>query len=175
MKRTVLLCSALVGALACNDEVTGLGPPSDPATETFAPALGIDIAQMTRLPAGTYVQNVVLGTGDSVWARTDSVWVTYAGFLKDGTEFDSGINVKFQPAFLAVAGFRDGIAGMRVGGRRKIVVPSAQGYGGQSVKGPDGKIEIPRQSTLVFTVELLRVHNVEEEPDAALRASTPSN
>ncbi|HYC52818.1 MAG TPA: FKBP-type peptidyl-prolyl cis-trans isomerase [Gemmatimonadaceae bacterium] len=150
-------------AIACNDEITGLGPPSDPATETFAPALGVNIAQMTRLPSGVYIEDLIDGTGDSVTARTDTLRVTYSGFIKTGDMFDSGTNVEFQPAFL-VPGFRDGLQGMRVGGRRRIVIPSALGYGRISIKDPSGKIEIPRQSTLIFNVELLRVHNVEPTP-----------
>ena len=165
MKRIALLTLALAAALACNHDVTGLGPPSDPATETFAPALGVDIPQMTRLPSGVYIQDLIVGTGDSVTARTDTVRVTYSGFIKTGYMFDSGTNVVFQPAFL-VPGFREGMVGMRVGGRRRIVIPSELGYGPTSIKDPSGKIEIPRQSTLIFNVELLRVHNVEPETPA---------
>jgi len=158
MKRIVFL-SALLALASCNSEITGLGPPSDPATETFAASLAIDIAQMVRLPSGVYTQDIIVGTGDSVTARSDTVWLTYTGFLKDGSTFDSGTNTRFQPAFL-VPGFRDGLMGLRVGGRRKIVIPSSQGYGGASVKDVDGSIRIPRQSTLVFSVEMLRVNNV---------------
>lgn len=158
MKRFLAL-SAVVAAMACNDEITGLGPPSDPAKETFAPALGVDISAMTKLASGVYVRDVIVGTGDSVTARSDTVWVTYTGYLVNGTEFDSGTNSRFNPAGV-VPGFRDGLLGMRVGGRRTIVIPSDQGYGATSVKDAAGKILIPRQSTLVFQVELLRVHNV---------------
>jgi FKBP-type peptidyl-prolyl cis-trans isomerase FkpA len=159
MKRIASFTLALAALLACNNEITGLGPPSDPATETFAPALGVDIAQMTRLPSGVYIQDIIVGTGDSVTARTDTVRVTYSGFIKTGHMFDSGTNTEFQPAFL-VPGFRDGLLGMRVGGRRRIVIPSELGYGSTSIKDASGKIEIPRQSTLIFNIELLRVHNI---------------
>ena len=160
MKRLALLIGALLSTAACNHEVTGLGPPSDPATETFAASLGVNIAQMTRLPNGVYIQDIIVGTGDSVTSRTDTVRVTYSGFIKTGYMFDSGTNVMFLPAVL-VPGFREGMMGMRVGGRRRIVIPSALGYGPTSIKDPSGKIEIPRQSTLIFNVELLRVHNAE--------------
>lgn len=159
MKRIFLFVAAAVAA-ACNDEITGLGPPSDPAIETFAPSLGINIAQMTKLPSGVYIQDIIVGSGDSVTARSDTVRLTYTGSLKNGTQFDAGTNTYFNPAFV-VPGFRDGLLGLRVGGRRRIVIPSSQGYGGTSVK-ENGVIVIPRQSTLVFSVELLRVHNVAE-------------
>jgi FKBP-type peptidyl-prolyl cis-trans isomerase FkpA len=165
MKRTAFLITALLATVSCNDEITGLGPPSDPATETFAPSLSINISQMTRLPSGVYIQDLVVGTGDSITARTDSLWLTYTGFLKTGTSFDDGVNTLFQPAFV-IPGFIDGLLGLRVGGRRRIVIPSALGYGGRSVKDADGKIIVPRQSTLIFNVELLKVHNVEPTPPA---------
>lgn len=169
MKRLTVLAAlvACTAALACNDEITGLGPPSDPATETFAPSLNVDIASMTKLPSGVYIRDVITGTGDSVTSRTDTVWVTYTGYLKTGDQFDSGVNSRFNPAG-TVTGFREGLQGMRVGGRRTIVIPSALGYGGTSVKNESGKIIIPRQSTLVFQVELLRVHNV-PPPTTSLR------
>src|SRR5688572_16205707 len=147
MKRYVFLAIALIAAASCNNEVTGLGPPSDPATETFAPSLNVNISQMTKLPGGTYIKDIAVGTGPEVIAETDTVWVTYSGFLKDGKLFDSGTNQKFLPRDL-VAGFRAGLIGMKVGGRRQFVIPSVQGFGATSLKEPSGAIKVPRQSTL---------------------------
>lgn len=158
MKRLGYLALALFVAGACNDAITGLGPPSDPATETFAPALNVDISQMTKTPEGVYYRDVTVGTGDSVTKKTTRDSVNYAGYLKDGKLFDSGSGVAFDPLGL-IAGFRIGMLGMRVGGSRKIVIPSELGYGGRSVKNPDGTIKIPRQSTLIFDVLLLAVTN----------------
>jgi FKBP-type peptidyl-prolyl cis-trans isomerase FkpA len=160
MKRLTILFALVtsVAALACNDEITGLGPPSDPTKETFAATLNVDLAAFTKLASGVYIRDVLVGTGDSVTSRSDTVWVTYTGYLTNGNEFDSGVNTHFNPAG-TVTGFREGLQGMRVGGRRTIVIPSELGYGSTSVK-EGGKIIIPRQSTLVFQVELLKVHNV---------------
>lgn len=160
MMRFVFLAAGLImAAAACNSEITGLEPPSNPATETFDPSLGVNIGQMTKLATGTYISDLRVGTGDLVMLTSDTVWVTYSGRLKDGKLFDSGTNVKFEfGLFGLVSGFRNGIVGMKVGGERLIVIPSEQGYGGQSRRGADGKISIPRQSTLVFKVELLKVH-----------------
>ena len=153
-----LILALLAVTASCNNDVVGLEPPSDPATETFDPSLNVNISQMTRLPGGTYIWDIVVGAGDSVKATTDTVWITYSARLKTGKLFDSGANRKFQPAFL-VPGFRAGIQNMRVGGRRQIVIPSEQGYGAFSVPDPStGKILIPRQSTLIFEVELLKLH-----------------
>jgi FKBP-type peptidyl-prolyl cis-trans isomerase len=157
MKRISLALALLVAASSCNNEVTGLEPPSNPALETFDPSLNVNIATMTKLPGGTYIKDLVVGTGDSVKATTDTVWVTYSGRLKTGKLFDSGTNTKFEPKDV-VAGFRAGLIDMRVGGRRQFVVPSEQGFGERSKLGADLKISIPRQSTLIFDVTLLRVH-----------------
>jgi peptidylprolyl isomerase len=158
MKRNAFLILSVLAAVSCNHTVTGLGPPSDPAKETFAAALGINIAQMTKTASGVYYLDAAPGTGAVVTDKTDTVVVNYAGYLKDGKLFDSGTSVKFNPVSL-VTGFRDGIIGMKEGGRRKLVIPSALGYGGTSLRGGDGRIKIPRQATLIFDVDLLKLHN----------------
>lgn len=165
MKRLLILV-ALAFVSSCNDEITGLGPPSDPATETFDPALGITISEMTKLESGVYIQDLVVGSGDdSVTARTDTVWVTYTGFLKTGEEFDSGVNTRLLPNGI-VPGLSLGMMGMKPGGRRMIVIPSELGYGEQSITEP-GTVapRIPRQSTLIFRIELLRLHTPPEDDD----------
>jgi peptidylprolyl isomerase len=158
MKRYALLFTALVAATSCNSNITGLPPASDPATETFAGSLGVNIASMTKMSNGVYYKDIVTGNGADVTSKSDTVWVTYAGYFKDGKLFDSGTNAKFVPAIL-VPGFKLGIVGMKVGGRRKLVIPSELGYGHTSLRDPTtGKIRIPRQSTLIFDVDLLNVH-----------------
>lgn len=162
MKRLLTLVAlAFVGS--CNNQITGLGPPSDPATETFDPSLGITISEMTMLESGVYIQDLLVGAGDSVTARTDTVWVNYSGFLKNGEEFDSGVNTRLLPDGV-VPGLAIGMIGMKIGGRRMIVIPSALGYGERSVTEP-GTVDpvIPRQSTLVFRIELLRLFTPPEE------------
>ena len=159
MKHSFLLLALLAVSASCNNEIVGLEPPSDPATETFDASLNVDISQMTRLPGGTYIRDIVVGTGAEVVATTDTVWVSYTGRLKTAKLFDSGNNRKFVVPAIAVAGFRAGIQGMRVGGTRQMVIPSEQAYG--PVSQPDfttGKILIPRQSTLIFEVDLLKLH-----------------
>jgi FKBP-type peptidyl-prolyl cis-trans isomerase len=91
------------------------------------------------------------------------VWITYTGFLKDGEEFDSGVNARFVTNVM-VPGLGLGMIGMKVGGRRLIVVPSALGYGEESITRP-GTVApvVPRQSTLVFRIELLRLHTPTED------------
>jgi FKBP-type peptidyl-prolyl cis-trans isomerase FkpA len=158
MKRYVFLLASLAVTAACNGNVTGLEPPSDPATETFAASLGVDIAQMTRLPNGVYYQDIAVGTGPEVTDTALSVNVTYAAYLKDGKLVDSGTNTSFVLSGV-IPGVRSGLLGMKEGGRRKVVIPSAQGYGGRSQRDNSGKIIVPRQSTLVFDLEVVKVVN----------------
>jgi peptidylprolyl isomerase len=158
MKRYAFLVVTLLAAAACNDKVTGLGPPSDPTKETFAASLGVDLTQMSKTKSGVYYKDVVVGTGAEVTDSATTVNVTYAGYLKDGKLFDSGTNAAFSPGGV-IPGFREGMMGMKEGGKRKLVIPSTLGYGGQSIRNSDNTIKIPRQSTLVFDVEILKVTN----------------
>jgi FKBP-type peptidyl-prolyl cis-trans isomerase FkpA len=161
-KRVLAVFLALAAAVSCNDTVTGLEPPSDPTTETFAPSLGINIATMTVL-SGTWYSDVIVGTGASDTANTDSVKVNYSGFLKTGVKFDSGTASVFTPSGV-IDGFRIGMIGMKQGGRRKVVIPSSLGYGNVAQKDLNGQIRIPRQSTLIFDIELVAVYNPAPAP-----------
>ncbi len=95
------------------------------------------------------------GSGDEA-VPGRNVTVHYTGWLTDGSQFDSSHD-RGQPFSFGlgrgqvIRGWDEGVAGMRVGGRRKLVIPSGLGYGERGV-GP-----IPPGATLVFSVELLGV------------------
>ena len=155
MKRLLLLTLALA-AVACTGEIAGLGPPSDPATETFAASLGIDLAKMSKTPDGVYYRDLTVGTGAAVTHDT-TITVTYSGYLSDGTLFDSGTKVQFLTTAV-VPGFAEGVkaaGGMRVGGVRQVIIPSALGYW-QNGSPPS----VPRQSTLIFKITLISIDSV---------------
>jgi peptidylprolyl isomerase len=158
MKSHALLFASLIAAASCNSDVVGLEPPSDPSTETFAASLGVDIATMTRQDNGVYYKDLIVGTGGMVTDTAVTVNVTYAGYVKDGTLFDSGSNVAITLSGV-VPGFRSGLIGMKEGGKRKVVIPSELGYAGRSQRNSAGKIIIPRQSTLIFDITVLKVTN----------------
>ncbi|VAW32034.1 Peptidylprolyl isomerase, FKBP-type [hydrothermal vent metagenome] len=98
----------------------------------------------------------VVGTGD-VAEKGDTVSVEYTGTLTDGTVFDATSKHGGAPftftlgAGHVIAGWDQGVAGMKVGGERTLVIPSSLGYGSHAV----GKI--PANSTLVFKIKLLKV------------------
>ena len=96
--------------------------------------------------------------GDGAVAKKgDNVSVHYTGRLKDGSKFDSSVD-RGQPfdfplgAGRVIKGWDEGVAGMKVGGKRKLIIPSALGYGERGAGGV-----IPANATLLFEVELLKV------------------
>jgi FKBP-type peptidyl-prolyl cis-trans isomerase FkpA len=149
-----LLLLAVGAAAGCKNDVLGAGTPSNPASEMFAASLGVDIPSFSRTESGVYYRDGRVGTGDEA-AAADQVTITYAGYLKDGTLFDSRSTPFQQPLAAFVQGFRDGIVGMRAGGVRKIVIPSALAYTWEG--RPDATVPIPRNATLVFDIELFLV------------------
>jgi FKBP-type peptidyl-prolyl cis-trans isomerase len=104
------------------------------------------------------LQYIELKEGDGAAAKKgDTVEVHYTGWLKDGTKFDSSVDRK-QPfsfklgAGMVIKGWDEGVAGMKVGGKRKLIIPSELGYG----KKGAGKV-IPADAELTFEVELLKI------------------
>lgn len=95
-----------------------------------------------------------VGTGTLVKAG-DTVTVKYTGTLANGTVFDSTEKQGGTPATFplgnVIQGWQQGIPGMKVGGKRKLIIPPALGYGAQGT-GP-----IPGNATLTFEIELVDV------------------
>ena len=103
------------------------------------------------------VEDEVVGTGDVATAGK-SVTVHYVGSLTNGTVFDASRKRGDQGftfvlgAGQVIKGWDQGVAGMKVGGKRKLTIPPELAYGSQAVGGV-----IPANSTLIFEVELLKV------------------
>ena len=102
------------------------------------------------------IEDLVVGTGDTATAG-QTVVVHYTGWLTDGTKFDSSKD-RGDPfdfplgARHVIAGWDEGVQGMKVGGTRKLTIPSQLGYGARGAGGV-----IPPNATLVFEVELLAI------------------
>jgi len=109
----------------------------------------------TMLPSG--LQYIDVKVGDGAEAKSgDTVEVDYTGWLVNGMKFDSSVdrNQPFQfplGAGRVIKGWDEGVAGMKVGGIRKLIIPPDLAYGSRGV-GP-----IPPDSTLIFEVKLLKV------------------
>lgn len=106
--------------------------------------------------SGLQYVDLVEGTGESP-ARGANVRVHYTGWLTSGEKFDSSLD-RGQPFTFplgmgrVIRGWDEGVASMKVGGKRKLIIPSELGYGQRGAGGV-----IPPGATLVFEVELLAV------------------
>ena len=112
-------------------------------------------AHEVMTPSGLKYTDLVVGTGAPP-QRGQTVSVHYTGTLENGEEFDSSrrkgtpMEYKFGVTPM-IPGWDEGVSTMRVGGRRKLVVPAKLGYGQQ------GRPGIPPNATLLFDLELLAV------------------
>lgn len=146
-----------LAACTAGGDASARGPRNpDPAANTYAPALGVTLSQFTRLPSGVYTRDDTAGTG-AVAAAGQRVRVQYTGYLPDGTKFDSSLDRGEPFAFTlgqgeVIRGWDEGVAGMKVGGARTLVIPPKLGYG--STGSPP---DIPPYAVLVFRVKLVGV------------------
>lgn len=92
----------------------------------------------------------------------DIIVINYSGKLADGTEFDSSYK-RGQPFVFQVgigqviAGWDEGLIGVKRGDKKTLTITPDKGYGDKDVKGQDGKVVIPKNSTLTFDVEVVEV------------------
>ncbi|PIR20889.1 MAG: peptidylprolyl isomerase [Deltaproteobacteria bacterium CG11_big_fil_rev_8_21_14_0_20_47_16] len=110
---------------------------------------------MTK-PDGLVIEDIKVGTG-AMATPGHVVSVHYTGWLTNGTKFDSSVDRKQAFEFplgegRVIKGWDEGVAGMKVGGKRKLTIPPQLGYGARGA----GAV-IPPNATLVFDVELLGV------------------
>ena len=106
--------------------------------------------------SGLVYEELTLGAGAEA-AAGQRVTVHYTGWLTNGTKFDSSKDRNDPFAFAlgrgqVIPGWDEGVAGMKVGGKRKLTIPPELGYGARGAGGV-----IPPNATLVFEVELLGV------------------
>jgi peptidylprolyl isomerase len=165
-----VVSSGTIGNAATNAptaQTNAPAPSAKPGTPTAplppaVPAPNVDLDKETGKPVITtpsklkYV-DIVLGPGAAV-KTGDHVTVNYIGKLADGTKFDSSYD-RGQPmdfivgARQVIPGWDEGVVGLKVGGKRKLIIPPELGYGLAGVPNV-----IPPNATLTFEVELLSIN-----------------
>ena len=110
----------------------------------------------TTTASGLVIEELEVGTGAEATAG-QQVQVHYTGWLTDGKKFDSSKDRNDPFVFglgarQVIAGWDEGVQGMKVGGKRKLTIPASLGYGARGAGGV-----IPPNATLVFEVEPLAV------------------
>jgi peptidylprolyl isomerase len=143
----IMLLVAAVAIPACSQQEV------KPAAGTKGMPAG---ANMVTTPSGLSYADLVVGNGPAP-VPGKMVKVHYTGWLENGTKFDSSVD-RGEPfeftigAGQVIPGWDEGVMSMKVGGKRKLVIPSQLGYGTAGAGGV-----IPPNATLVFEVELLEV------------------
>ena len=141
----------LAFAACLGDTTTSTGNyPLVPIDSTvFAPSLGVDLAASTKTADGLYYRDITPGTGATI-ASGSTVNVKYSGAFPNGVVFDSGSGgpLVFTVPGNLIAGFNEGLLGMKVGGVRQLIIPPSLAYGSSGTY--DGVI--PPNAVLVFTV-----------------------
>lgn len=148
-KIITILAVVLVGAAVIFYAKTKIKPLND---YQISPAL---TQESFATSATLRKEDLTVGTGPEAKAG-DTVSVHYVGTLENGIKFDSSRD-RDKPfeftigAGQVILGWEQGIAGMKVGGKRKLIIPPELGYGSRDVGS------IPANSTLIFEVELLAI------------------
>ncbi|MEM7066107.1 MAG: FKBP-type peptidyl-prolyl cis-trans isomerase [Cyanobacteria bacterium P01_B01_bin.77] len=124
--------------------------------ETTEDTTDMSDENMTTTDSGLMYEDLEVGTG-ALPVQGQAVTVHYTGTLENGEKFDSSRDRNRPFSFTigvgqVIKGWDEGVSTMRVGGRRKLVIPPELGYGARGAGGV-----IPPNATLIFDVELIRV------------------
>ncbi len=134
---------------------------TQPAQPTSAPTSQPATTQAMGTTTASGLTIIVLaeGHGDRVAKAGDTVTVNYVGTLEDGKQFDASADHGGPFTFplgesKVIAGWDEGVAGMKIGEKRKLIVPSKLAYGKEGAGGV-----IPPNATLIFEVELVGIQS----------------
>jgi FKBP-type peptidyl-prolyl cis-trans isomerase len=145
--------TASVALTACASAGTPAPAARPMESINFSSALDVNLARMTKTASGLYYRDLEVGTGALIRGKED-VKVHYTGWLTNGTKFES--NGESDPPLTvplgrgrAIKGWDEGLVGMRVGGKRQLVIPPELGYGSERAG------QIPADAVLVFELKIV--------------------
>lgn len=148
VEKFLILMLLMVGVIiaACSDKETKPAASTKPVIEAGA----------VKNPSGLTYTDLTTGTGPSP-TLGKPVKVHYTGWLENGKKFDSSVDRNEPFVFTigageVIPGWDEGVMTMKVGGKRRLIVPANLGYGASGAGGV-----IPPNATLIFEVELLDV------------------
>ncbi len=153
------LLIALV-ALGCDGDDGGAPGGQDQTGDTEGGPPAVSGEEQTTASGLKFI-DIQEGTGSSPQAE-QTVIVHYTGWLEDRTKFDSSLD-RGQPFQFAlgvgqvIPGWDEGLATMKQGGKRRLIIPPELAYGEQGIQDRTGRDVIPPNATLTFDVELLEV------------------
>lgn len=147
---TVITASLLFSACSVKSEETLSLPSTSPETQNMTESTSMETVNELQMT------DTVVGTGTEA-VPGKRVTVHYTGTLMNGTKFDSSVDRGEPFTFMlgagqVIQGWDEGFAGMKVGGKRTLVIPSEMAYGSRGAGGV-----IPPNAPLKFDVELLKV------------------
>jgi len=150
----LLLAAALISGCSQKDNSTADMKKS--GENVMDKGAGFQSEKMLKTPSGLQYEDMVAGSGASP-ASGKKVTVHYTGWLTDGRKFDSSVD-RNQPFVFQIGvgqvipGWDEGVMTMKIGGKRKLIIPANLGYGAAGAGGI-----IPPNATLVFEVILLDI------------------
>ncbi len=171
MHRTAAACLliALAGgfaALSCQHsgltvETVSITPAGQPSGDQREAPDGTMMPVLSHSEHTLVIEDLKIGDGPECNRRSE-VTVHYHGTLADGTVFSTtrGEKPLQSPLERLIPGWQAGVAGMKVGGVRRLVIPPVMAYGAKDRTDASGKVVIPANSTLTFTVHLVEVRTL---------------
>ena len=155
----IFVLVAVIALTTCSSEAEEPAeePVAEPVEQAPEPTAEETPAAQAEEVTGLEIEDVVIGEGAEA-VPGSAVSVHYTGWLTDETKFDSSVD-RGQPfqftlgQGMVIKGWDEGVAGMKVGGKRRLTIPPEMGYGDQGAGGV-----IPPGATLIFEVELLGVN-----------------